>query len=304
MKIIVNPIAEAGAVGKRWPLIREFLLAQGASFDAVLTEGIGHATELAQLALEEGHETIVVVGGDGTLNEVVNGLFFEGRIPPNVSIGVIPGGTGADFVRTLGISHDYEEACRCLLEGETRPIDIGEIVCVREGKEVRRYFINVAGLGFDGEVAERVNRYAWKWLGGTIPYLTGLLVTLITYKNKSIEISFDGEEMRGKATSVIACNCRYFGGGMKIAPNASPDDGFFDLVVIGDLGKMEFLANVPKVYKGTHLTHPKVYEYRGIKEVRVESKERMLLQADGELIGESPASFRIIHRALRVIVPS
>ncbi len=300
MKLIVNPAAANGAVRKNWPRIRDSLQAEGASFDAVLTEEPGHATRLARQALDDGFRTIVAVGGDGTVNEVINGLAEEGSVDPEVVLGIIPWGTGADFARMLGIPRDYMEACRHLLRSEPRPVDLGRITCLREGREVERYFINAAGLGFDGEVAEIVNRFP-KVLGGTITYLTCLLIGLVTYRNKNIELSFDGQPVRGRVNSVVVCNGCYFGGGMFIAPGASFDDGFFYVVILGNLNKLEVVVNLPRIYKGTHLTHPKVSHFSA-KEIHVEAKERMFLQAEGELIGEAPATFRIIPRALKVLV--
>ncbi len=300
MKLIVNPVAANGAVGKNWPRIRDFLQAEGARFDAVLTEEPGHATQLARQALDDGCRTIVAVGGDGTVNEVINGLVVEGSVDPEVTLGIIPSGTGADFTRTMGIPRDYMEAGRKLLRLETRPVDLGRITCLREGREVERYFINAAGLGFDGEVCDLVNRFP-KVLGGTIPYLTCLLIGLVTYRNKNVEFSFDGQHVRGRVNSVVVCNGRYFGGGMFIAPGASFDDGLFYVVILGNLNKLEVVVNLPRIYKGTHLTHPKVSHFSA-KEVHVEARERMFLQAEGELIGEAPATFQIIPQALRVLV--
>jgi len=300
MKLIVNPEAANGAVGKNWPRIRDFLQAEGAKFDAVLTEEPGHATQLARQALDDGYRTIVAVGGDGTVNEVLNGLVEKGSVDPEVALGLIPCGTGSDFPRVLDIPRDYMEACRQLLRLEPRLVDLGRITCLREGREVERYFINAAGLGFDGEVADLVNRFP-KVLGGTITYLACLLIGLVAYRNKNVELSFDGQPVRGRVNSVIVCNGRYFGGGMFIAPGAAFDDGLFYVVILGNLNKLEVVMNVPRVYKGTHLTHPKVSHFSA-KEIHIEAQERMFLQAEGELIGEAPATFQVIPRALRVLV--
>ncbi len=300
MKLIVNPAAANGAVGKNWPRVRDFLLAEGAEFEAVFTEEPGHATRLARQALDDGYRTIVAVGGDGTLNEVLNGLVVEGSVNPEVALGIIPWGTGSDFTRTLGTPRDYMGAGRQLLRCETRTVDLGRITCLREGREVERYFINAAGLGFDGEVAELANRFP-KVLGGTVSYLVCLFISLATYRNKNVELSFDGQPVRGRINSVIVCNGRYLGGGMFMAPGAAFDDGLFYVVILGNLNKLEVVANVPRVYKGTHLTHPKVSHFSA-KEVHVEAQEHMFLQAEGELIGEAPATFQVIPRALRVLV--
>jgi diacylglycerol kinase (ATP) len=300
MRLIVNPVAANGAVGKNWPRIRDFLQAEGVSFDAVLTEAPGHATQLARQALDDGYRTIVAVGGDGTVNEVINGLVEEGAVDPEVTLGIVPCGRGADFARMLGIPRDYMEACHQLLRLEPRPVDLGKITCLREGREVEHYFINAAGLGFDGEVSDLVNRFP-KVLGGTITYLACLFIGLITYRNKNVELSFDGQHARGRLNSVIVCNGCYFGGGMFIAPGALFDDGLFYVVILGNLNKLEVVVNVPRVYRGTHLTHPKVSHFAA-QEVHVEARERMFLQAEGELIGEAPATFRIIPQALKVLV--
>ncbi len=231
---------------------------------------------------------------------MVNGLVIEGKVDPEIVLGIIPGGAGDDFRRTLGIPTDYREACRRLMGQATRLIDLGEVEYAWEGRQGRRYFVNFAGLGFDAAVAERTRR-SWKALPGTLPYLMSLVVTIATYQNKDVRILLDGEELRQRANAVIVCNGRYCAGGMLIAPDADPGDGLFDVIVVGDLGKLDFLANVPKVYRGTHLTHPKVDAYRA-REVRVEAQQRMFLQGDGELIGEAPVTFRVIPQALRIKV--
>jgi diacylglycerol kinase family enzyme len=149
-------------------------------------------------------------------------------------------------------------------------------------------------------VAELANRSP-KVLGGTITYLACLFTSLVTYRNKNVELSFDGQHARGRVNSVVVCNGRYLGGGMFMAPDASFDDGIFDVVILGNLNKLEVVANLPRVYKGTHLTHPKVSLCHA-REIHVEARERMFLQADGELIGEAPATFQIVPRTLRVLV--
>lgn len=299
-KIIVNPVASGGKVGKAWPHIQQVLAQGGLRFAAELTQYSGHATEIARRALEAGFCYILCIGGDGTVNEVVNGLVVEGRVPPEVVLSIIPGGTGSDFTRFLGFSRDSAELCRVALGQNTRLVDIGEIHCFREGNPTTRYFVNVAGLGFDSEVCARVNRMS-KRVGGTIPYLTGLVTTLFSYTNKDVQLTFDGQQREGRFNSVIICNGQYFGGGMWIGPKAAADDGIFDVVILKDLNKLEFLINVPRVYKGTHLTHPKVESFQA-REIHVEAKQRMFIQAEGELIGEAPATFRILPAAINLRV--
>ncbi len=299
-KIIVNPKGSGGKVGQQWPALRETLLQGGLCFDAELTEYPRHATEIARRALDDGFRYFVVVGGDGTVHEAVNGLVVERRVPPDVTLSIIPGGTGSDYIRVLGISRDPAEACRTTLGQATRLMDIGEIQCMRDGQPHTRYFVNVAGLGFDSEVCERVNRSS-KRISGTVPYLTSLVLTLFSYHNKDIQLTIDGRQSQGRFNSVVVCNGQYFGGGMWVGPRAAPDDGLFDVVLLGDLSKLEFLRNVPRVYKGTHLTHPKVTSMHAT-EVHVEAAQRMFIQAEGELVGEAPATFRLLPGALNLRV--
>jgi YegS/Rv2252/BmrU family lipid kinase len=240
------------------------------------------------------------VGGDGTLNEVINGLVVDGRADPDVKLGLIPGGTGSDFGRGIGLPRDPLEAALHLLKATPCWFDVGQITCKLGERTNTRYFINVAGLGFDGAVCDRVNRSS-KALGGTIPYFSSLLVTLFAYRNKHVHWTLDGQSRDEVLNSVIVANARYFGGGMYISPNSKTDDGLFHVITLGDWGKPEFLVAVPRVYNGTHLTHHKVKEYVG-REVTVEADGRMFLQAEGDLFGEAPAAFKLLPHALQVLV--
>ena len=299
-KVIVNPVASGGKAGKLWPQLRELLLQGGLQFDFELTQYQGHATQIARTALDAGFRNFVSLGGDGTVNEIVNGLIVGGQPNREAVLSIIPSGTGSDFVRIIGVSRDPSEAVRTALGQNTRRVDVGEIRCTRDGKPITRCFVNVAGLGFDSEVCARVNRMS-KRISGTIPYLTSLVLTLFSYANKDVELTFDGQQMSGRYNSVVICNGQYFGGGMWIGPKAAADDGIFDVVILKDLNKLEFLVNVPRVYKGTHLTHPKVASFQA-KEVHVEARQRMFIQAEGELVGEAPVTFRIIPDALSIRV--
>jgi len=298
LMFIVNPVAANGKVGKTWPRVRNYLQSQGVSFDFALTEYPTHAITLAWDALQKGVRTIVAFGGDGTLNEVLNGVFREGPVA-DVTLGAIPGGTGSDFTRSLDISRDPVEAVKRLLRGQTRLVDVGEIQCIKDGKPTRRYFINVAGMGFDAEVAERSNRMP-KFMGGTIPYLFNLVISLISYRNKRFRITLDDRTIEQKAYLLIVAIGKYFGGGMFIAPDAELDNGLFDVIVVGDMSKLEFIANVPRVYKGTHIDHPKVDAYKA-RRVEIRCDERASIEAEGEIAGMAPATFIIHPKAVKVL---
>jgi diacylglycerol kinase (ATP) len=300
VKIVVNPVAASGKVAKRWPRIARRLKERSIRFSHAITEAVGHATEITRQAIADGYRTIIANGGDGTLNEVLNGLVDGGVIDPSVRLGVIPGGTGSDFVRTLGVPRDGERSLDCIEANHTRLVDVGEILFDSPESQRVRYFLNVAGLGFDGEVSEYCNRNS-KAAGGTVTYLKGLLVNLAAYRNKRVEVTLDDRSFTQRVNSVVVCNGQYAGGGMHLGPGAQVDDGIFDVVIIGDVGKLEFIANLPRVYKGTHLTHPKVSWFRS-KTIRVTSQEPMYMQAEGELVGMAPAALRVIPQALRFLV--
>jgi len=298
---VVNPVAAGGKTAQVWPQIEKQLHSLGVDFEYRLTEAPGHATDLAREGVAQGYEMVVAVGGDGTVNEVVNGLMAPGGTRAQATLGVVITGRGSDFARTIGVPSDYGEACVRLTGERTMTVDLGLVEFQSEGERRTRYFVNVGGGGFDGEVAHRANRTP-NFMGGTIPYLTSLVTTLFAYRNKAVELTLDDQEpIRMVANSVVVANCQYFGGGMKVAPDADPNDGLFDVIVIGDIDKIEFLMTVPKVYDGTHITHPQVDTYRA-KRVEVRSEEPLLLQVEGEVCGHTPLTFEIIPSALDIRV--
>jgi diacylglycerol kinase (ATP) len=306
--VIVNPVAGGGRAGRLWPAMACRLRRLGFPFDHCLTEERRHAIELARNGVKKGYDLVVAVGGDGTVNEVVNGL-VDGGERAGVPLGVIAAGRGSDFNRTLGIPVDCEQACRRLaaassaesLEGITKTVDLGLLSFQSAGRPERRYFVNVAGSGFDGEVAARANVVP-RFMGGTIPYLTALVTTLLMYQNRDVEMVLDGGQPRHlRANSVIVANCQYFAGGMHIAPMADPTDGILDVVVLGDIGRLEFLQATPTVYSGKHVTHPKIEMHRA-RRVEIRSSQPMRLQADGEVLGAPPFIFEVLPGALSVLV--
>ncbi len=298
--VIVNPAAGAGKTGKAWPIIREVFSREGLQFEHAVTEGPGHAIELAVAAAGRGFETVVSVGGDGTVNEIVNGLHRSGA-REKVSLGFVSTGTGSDYARTLGTSRDAAVACRRLMEPQTRNVDLGVVEFGTNGGRQERLFANFAGLGFDAEIVRRTTQQ-YKSLGSLMSYLLAAFGTLVSYRNKDVTIKIDGEETQHRICTVIMNNGRYGGGGMNTAPNAELDDGLFDVLIVGDISKPDFIFSLPRLYKGTHLTHRKI-RLKQAREIEIASRNGPLpLQADGELLGEAPAKFRILPKALKVIV--
>ena len=239
------------------------------------------------------------MGGDGSVNEVANGL--AGR--DGVEIAVLPRGTGWDFVRTYGIPHRLAGAVEVALTGRPRAIDLGRVRYRSwAGGEAETWFANVASAGMSGAIAQRANETT-KALGGKASYLWATLAVFSRWQVGSIRVDVDGEVREGRMHDVVVANGRYFGGGMMICPGAEPDDGLFDVLLIGDIGKADLVRTMPKLYRGTHLPHPKAELLRGAS-VSVEANEALPVELDGEQPGTTPARFDVVPQALRLQVPS
>ena len=297
---VVNPAAANGATAKQWPEIASMMEGEGLSFETFMTEGPEHATELARGALQKGCDLIISVGGDGTHNEVMNGFFTpQGPVRPEAQLGFISMGTGSDLIKTLEAPKDPREAIEHLMKAPAQAVDVGKLSFTdHQGERETRYFINIAGLGLDGDTVGRVNRTS-KALGGFVSFLWGTVVSLMLYRNKEMAVTVDDQLVfEGMAVITAVANGRYFGGGMCIAPQAEMADGLFDVVIMHSLGKAALLFNLPKVYKGTHLDHPFSIFVRGRKVV-IETEEA-LLNLDGEQPGRGPVEVELLPLALQV----
>lgn len=302
-QVIVNPESNKGRTRKRWEQIKEALKAFIKEFKYEFTEKPAQATEISRAAIRDGSEMIVGVGGDGTINEIANG-FFEGTdlINPQVILGIVPSGTGCDFSKSLHIPFRLKQALKVLIQAPSLAIDIGKARFLdHSGCREERYFLNVADFGFGGEVVERMNRYSAK--RKTASYFKSTLATFFNYRNKSIKIKIDNEELpRGEYLIGAISNGRIFGKGMRIAPHAKLDDELFDIVLVKGMKVMEFLMNVWRIYAGTHLSHPKIRLSRGkkIEAIPEDMSEDVLIEIDGEQVGKLPATFEIVPRSIPV----
>jgi len=233
------------------------------------------------------------------VNEIVNGV---GGLD-GVELAIVHRGTGGDFGRTFGIPHRLEEALAVARDGSTRVVDLGRATlrtwARREGVT---WFANIASAGMSGAVAKRVNETG-KALGGKVTYAWSTVAVFARWRNAQVSVSVDGEERRGPMYDVIVANGRYLGGGMKITPEAEPDDGLFDVLLIGDISKKDLLLTLPKIYRGTHLPHPKAELLRGAR-VSIDAPIPLPVELDGEQPGTTPASFEVVPGALRLRVPS
>lgn len=303
--IILNPASAGGRTGRGWPRVAARLRRAGLDFDAVLTDRRGAAVELARAAVREGRPVVVAAGGDGTVNEVANG-FFEGDEPISTvsRLAVLPMGTGGDFRRMWGLPKEVEAAAAIILGGRVRRIDAGLVKCATSrGVTARLAFVNIADAGIGGEVVDRVNR-GFRLLGGTVTFAAASVLTGLRWKNKPMRAVIDGVTTDLVAQQVVVANCRYFGGGMMIAPAAVPDDGLFDVIVAGDLGTLEGARALLRYRRGTHLEMGSAkFTHQRARRVELSSPERVLLDVDGEQPGVLPATFDVVPGAIEMVVP-
>lgn len=305
---VVNPKSQNGALGRRWPDVARVLRRELDSFETAFTDGPGHAVELVSAALRAGARRVLAVGGDGTINEVANG-FFDGDQPisPEAVLGLVPFGTGGDLRRTVGLPKGWAQAIQVLASGSERTIDVGHLEYRGPDGDTRsRIFVNIASFGISGLVDRLVNESS-KRMGGRVSFMIGSLRATWRYANQRVRISFDDDPQDAvdmTINTVAVANGRYFGGGMLVAPEAEIDDGFFDVVAIGDVSRREMILSSPRLYRGTHLSMDKV-SHRRARAVRAEpvGDERVELDVDGETPGTLPAAFRVLPRALRLMVP-
>ena len=307
--VVVNPRSQGGALGRRWPELAA-VMRRALPFEDVLTKEVGDATRLTTEALRAGAEIVVAVGGDGTINEVTNGFFDNGvRLKPEAALGVLPFGTGGDFVRSVNISKDWPAAVANLARGHRRRLDLGRVDHrVRTGGDAVRMFINIGSFGLSG-VADRMINQSKKRLGGKLSFFAATTRAIMSYDNQRVRLIFDDQVKDAvdmTISTVAIANGRYFGGGMFIAPDAKLDDGYFDVVAMGDIGMLDFMLKSRRLYNGTHLTMAKV-SHRRAKIVRAEpaSPDQIVeLDIDGETPGVLPATFRVLPAALDLIAPA
>jgi YegS/Rv2252/BmrU family lipid kinase len=299
--VIVNPNAGNGKGEKDWDTISSLLKKEGLPFVVKFTERKGHAITFTLEGIASGYRKIITVGGDGTLNEVVNGAFRNKTCPPDsISLALIPVGTGNDWGRMFGIPLDYEKAISIIGENKQMLHDVG-LVSFFDGTEKKnRYFINIAGLGFESVVVRRTNIQKDKGRSGKAIYFYNLLMSLLSYKNTKAEIIIDGEKSHADVFSINVGNGRFCGGGMRQTPNALPDDGLLDVTIINGMGKFEIIRNLKILYDGTILNHPKIDGYK-CKNIKVSSDSIIYTEADGESLGHTPAEFSIIPAAINIV---
>jgi YegS/Rv2252/BmrU family lipid kinase len=299
--IIVNPKSGRGIDEKKWASITLEIHNNLGAFDFEFTRGLGDAIGIAEKEAKQGREFIIAMGGDGTISEVATGIL---RSEKSVELGILPRGTGGDFRRSLNLPKDLSKAARQLREGASRKIDAGRIRYLNnEGKEAVRYFVNTASFGMSGGIATRANESSKKYLGGRLTFAAATLKSTLADSNSDVYVKIDQQEKkRMKVASVCIANGRYWGGGMKIAPDAKLNDGYLDVVMIGDLSVIEKLTKSYRLYSGTHLSIDKVGFALGtrIEATPVNGSNPVLIEVDGEAPGQLPATIEVLPGALRI----
>jgi YegS/Rv2252/BmrU family lipid kinase len=307
--VIVNPKSAGGSTASRWAERAADFRAHFGAFQVAFTKKAGDGTALALRGAAQGRKFIIACGGDGTINEVANGIMQSGE---KIEFGVLPSGTGGDFRRTIGIPNDTREAGAALRGGVTKEIDVGKVTFLNhENERISRYFLNVASFGLSAAIIERVktsNKLDWlphDILRGKTSFALSTLQEILGLDFETVRVRFDDQEEKPLNTiNFCVCNSRFFGGGMKIAPAAIINDGFFDVVNIGDIKTAKILLKGYTLYRGSHLSLPEVKSTLARKiEVSPMNSEEIHIEVDGELPGKLPAVFEILPKALKVRVP-
>ncbi len=302
--VVINPVAGGGRGLVDWPYISKLLRDNHIVHEYAFTERRYHATELAVEAVVAGFRRLIVVGGDGTLHEVVNGLFIQKEVPPlDVLLAVVGVGSGNDWMRMFGVPRKFSEAVRAIVEGNSFLQDVGRVTYHEASYRQSRYFANGAGLGFDAFTIKMYQRFAGrrfrfgKWI-----YIRSIVRALAQFRSSGIKVAVDGVEVVNDLVFSASIGIgKFSGGGLMQVPGAIADDGLFDVTVIRAMGVLRVLFNFRALFNGKIYDVPRVTNYRG-RHIRFDSSPEVLVEADGELLGNTPVEFEIIDRAIRVIV--
>jgi len=299
---IVNPVSGGNKEQSKSREIVNHLVSKGLTVEVKLTHDRGSAIQIASEGIEAGFRNIAVIGGDGTLNETVNGIFHQQKVKTtDVKIAMFSLGTGNDFIRTLQIPKNYKAATEVLLQGKTKTIDAGLVRYHLAGKPQARYFINVLGMAFDGAVTESAN--STKGAIGKLTYLKSVVATLFKYEPTKIKVVVDGKQA---ADELIYCinigNCKYSGGGMRMVPHALPDDGLFDITLLRPLPNLKALRSLYRLFNGSIYKLEETTHLHG-KKIEVFSEPPICAEAEGEYLGDSPFEVELIPAAINIVVP-
>jgi YegS/Rv2252/BmrU family lipid kinase len=299
---VVNPASANGSTGRRWAEIAHRAAAAGLDGETLISTKQGEVADLTERAVAEGVGLVVAVGGDGTVYEAVNGLMRSGAAG-EVDLALVPRGTGTDFVRTFRIPSDLEQAFAIAQGGAVREIDVGAArYTAWDGTPAESWFANFGGAGISGAIARRANATS-KAAGGRMSFMWATVAVFARWTSGPVAVTVDGERREGTMLEVLATNGEFAAGGMRVTPGAAPDDGLLDVMTIGDVSKLDFLTTFPKIYRGRHVSHPKIDIVRG-RTVTIESPQPLPIALDGEQPGTTPVTFEVVPKAIRLRVPA
>ncbi len=301
--IILNPIAGQGNAARLWQALEPGLHAGGLAFDLARTTRPHEAATWAEHAVQSGYAMVLAVGGDGTINEIVNGMMRAANAVSACTLGVIPLGSGNDFIKTLKLGHDWRVSVQHILAGATRWVDVGQAVCDQPAPGFTRefYFVNSLNLGFGAHAA--LHAHDFTFLTGLPMYLAAVFKTLVRYSVPRVQVDLDGRHLTQTSTMISVSNGRWIGGGFMIAPEACNDDGLFDVIIGDGLNRRGILSLLPKVMRGTHLTDPRV-KFSRAAHIVIESPDALVIEADGEIpfLNAHRVEIQVLPKRLRVIV--
>ncbi len=292
--VIINPTSGAGSSRTKWPIIESLLRVYEFDFDYAFTSYENHSTELVKEAIEKGLVNIICVGGDGTLHNVVNGIMNQTKVPSkDIKIGLIPIGTGNDWVKTHDIPKGYEKAIQVIKNGTAKTQDLGKIEFLDHARKPV-FFNNLAGVGFDGFVVSKVHKYKHF---GALAYLTGAVLGLFSFKNFKSIVGVNDEEIKTKTLMILVGLCNYSGGGMQLTKNPDPFDGLFDISIAKNLGKLDIIKNLTRLFNGKIVNHKKVETLKSDSiTIKIDEDQLPFIQADGELVGKGNVKLSVVPK--------
>ncbi|MCP5464359.1 MAG: diacylglycerol kinase family lipid kinase [Deltaproteobacteria bacterium] len=302
--LIANPTAGHGQLKRQWKSrIQPFLKKELAHFDFEFTKNKAHATELTQQALQNGYNLIVAMGGDGTINEVINGFFEKGKnTHPEACLGILPFGSGGDFIRSLKFERDYQKAAHHLQGKKTKAIDVGWIK-FKDRKQADRYFVNIANVGLVAEIMSKVNS-KYKRLPALARYLSGSFQGFFSHHNQDVRLHLAGKgAMETKLTNLIIANGSYFGRGMHPAPNARLDDGLFEIILLKDMSFLKLCLHFPEIYARKKVASASFLDHHESASIQIESlgeKDALRYEMDGEVYGHGDAQITLLKQKLKI----
>jgi len=295
--LVLNPFAGKNKGLKALAAIQELLGSRLQKMDVRISEYAGHAFQIGREAASQGYERILTIGGDGTPFEVVNGLYAEGRPRQAIELGMIPAGTGNSFLRDFSVV-SWRQAVESILAGRSRKIDLVEISYQRDKKEIKQYYLNILGVGLIADILKLTNE---KLKGfGSLGYSLAVLMRLAKGMRNRMLLTVDGEKMEIADSALVISNSKFTGGGMKIAPMADTQDGKVDMVIFAGVNRRDILHIFSRIFKGTHVTHPRVKTMRA-EAIEIDSCPQQLLMADGELLGMTPLRLKVLPGELRIL---